>query len=530
MKKRLKWIIPLCIALAIAVGIGILALRYRASGAVLHNSVGSGRDGTYLIQIREKGARKLKLSDEKASEPVFSPSGRYFAVTLWEDHESSCVLYDTLAPRKPILHVPDYLSAFRPLDDGSLLYLRNDTIFLAKGEETTALARNIARMDTLSGDGSAVYCFRQVVDDRLDLCLLSLDGTLTTLMEDMDKNALQVVPGPDGQDIVICARRVSYETPAYSLVNDPLAVADVRSTDEDAAFRNGLREQLRQQTIPETLYTVWRIAGGKQALLVEGALAYYCDPVTGMVIYKPGRAFADAVDISSLREASIPACKTWYCTANGTRTALTELDGAEAITVQFPGDGHVLLHANNATLYVRRWDGNALSPADTVGGVSSFAPVLDEDGRLRIYYPMNGQLLCLSQGQKQVLCDGIYDFWVPGRRLPDGTVEMIDDMVYVRHYARDDSLRGGKKPPVTLSQMIHWPPSELYLLQRGEKELLVTMGDVYFLPDCALPDGSLVFLSAGTWRVTGPTRQEKLSVAADWYTLGTGSGKTVLLP
>ena len=35
--KKLKWIIPLCIVILIAAFIGILALRYRASGAVLHN-------------------------------------------------------------------------------------------------------------------------------------------------------------------------------------------------------------------------------------------------------------------------------------------------------------------------------------------------------------------------------------------------------------------------------------------------------------------------------------------------------------
>jgi len=511
MKKRLKWIISLCFVLLVAVGVLTLALRYRSSGQVLLSAVTSTRyEGTTLFQVREKGARFLTLSDASSSKSVYSPNGRYLALSHTPRSGAETVVYDTLRPRRPILRVEGRLSSFQPTDDGHLVYVHDEGLYHS---QRGVLAENIHDLGPVSCDGSAIYCFRPMQDGQA-LCRVDLsDGSLTPLLENVQRNTLQIVQDKNGQDILICAQKSICKFTAYDLVRDELAAADAASGDEAAQARNELRNKLKEEALSESVYTIWRIAGGKQEILAEGAmLGFFCDPLTGMVVHRLGRLFTEPVNITSLREAHIPSKANWYCTVGGTRTMLEELHGiteTDVFSVQFSGTGLLAIQAQGS-LYLR--ENGSLGSLEVVSrGVDHFGLVHRSDG-VALYFTSGRTLYCHAAGQTQTIQAGVWTADLPCRRLPDGTVQLIDDLVYVRTDA-PDRLHGGEKPPATLSQIITWPPSELYVLQGGEKTLIATIGNVYLSARGALPDGSLLCEVANTWRVLGPTRDERLAAS-----------------
>ena len=508
MKKKPRLILLSVALLIVLILLGVFF--FRSSGDILFCAVSSPNNGTYLIQAREVGARQIRLSKRSASGVTYSPSGRYVAFTCWEKNGSQARLYDTHHPRRPALTLDFRATALLPLDDGSLLTVENDRLSRTTKKGTALLAENIRYLGAVSGDGQSVYCFRPV-QDRLDLCRIDLsDGSLTTLLEHVEKSTLQVTQGPDGQDIIICAQTETCEFTAYDLVLDTLEEADAASTDEDAAFRNGLRKKLKAEALSESVYTVWRIADGMQERLAEGVMSgFYCDPLTGMVMHRLCRLFREPVNITSLREAHIPSSSAWYCTHGGTRTPLTDLKGVLPKVPQFSGDGTLAIW-KDTLLFLWQTENGVLQGPTLIDSVQDFCLLRREDGTSALYYKtLSGRLYCRDAAGERLLSEGAKSVHLPCRVLPDSTKQLIDDRIYVIKYADSRLSRG--ELPVTLSQIIRFRPADttLYLVQNGVETVVANISNNTLQPLAALTDGSLL-ADSGPLYIVGPNRTDRL--------------------
>jgi len=511
MKKKPRLILLSVSLLIVLILLGAFFFRYRSSGDVLFCAVSSPNNGTHLIQAREVGARQIRLSKRSASGVIFSPSGRYVAFTCWEKNGSQARLYDTHHPRRPALKLDFHATALLPLDDGSLLTIENDRLSRTTKKGTALLAENIRYLGAISGDGSAIYCFRPV-QDRLDLCRVDLsDGSLTTLLENVEETSLQVVQGEDGQDIIICAQPEICEVTAYDLVHDELAAADAASGDEAAQARNELREELKTQVYSDIVYTVYRIVGEKQEILASSVReTFYCDPLTGMVVHRLGRLSQEKVDILSLDEPYVPSISFWYCTVGDTRTALAELKGVLPNEPQFFDDGTLAIW-KDSILYLWQMENGALQEPEVIEVVPDFCLLRREDGTMGAYYKtFSGKLYCRDAQGEHLLSEGVQSVHLPCRVLPDGTKQLIGDMIYVIKYASYHGLRRDKLPPVTMHTFAPRPAdTTLFLVKDGVETVVANISNNTLRPLAALTDGSLLADSC-PWYIVGPDRTDRL--------------------
>ena len=422
MKKNLRLIL-LCIPLLIAaIIVGIFLVRFRSAGEVLLTGVTATDQGAYLLQAREVGARQIRLSRGESARLTLSPGGRYAAFTCKKDgHSRETLLFDLTQPRKPLLQLPQSAKVLLPLDDGSLLYIANDNLYRATKQQTTLLAENIRELGAVSGDGASIYCFRPVAENQLDLCRVDLsDGSLTTLLENAHHPSLQVVQDEAGQDIVICAQMHTYEFTAYDLVLDTLEEADAASNDEDAQKRNALRTRLKEKIITTTGRTVWRIVGSERQLLAEGVKeAYFCDPITGILVYRHCQRFAAPVEIQTLREAYIPERMQWHFSLLGTEFTPPELNGAFDAEPQFSGDGSLAI-LKDSVLYLWQMEDGVLGEAKVMmDPAQDFALLRSSDGGSCLYYKTSSGLLRRHDGtQDFILSANVLSAHLPCRVLP----------------------------------------------------------------------------------------------------------------
>jgi len=504
MKKKLRLVLlslPLLIA---AIIVSIFLIRYRSAGDVLLTGVTTANEGVYLLRAREVGAQQVRLSRGESAHLTLSSNGRYAAFTCKKgDSSRETLLYDLTQPRKPLLRLQQsYPKALLPLDDGSLISLSNSRLY-RNGE---ALADNIFSLGGLSADSTALYCLREVVEDRLDLCRISLsDGSLTTILENVRQSSLQLTQDAAGQDIIICAQKHLCEFTMYDLVHDSLAEADENATDEEAMKRNDLRERMRQESTRETVYTIYRITADKQEVLAEGVSHdFFCDPLTGIVVHRLGRLFQQKVDIATLRDKYVPLDHTWYCTVDGTRTPLlrTTIPAAE-ISVQFSGDGAMLAHWSSYS-YERLWhlkDGVPVE-ANLVNGIQSAHFLRNMDGEMQLYYKtFDGMLYCHDGEENRLIRENIWSAYLPCRILPDGTRQIVDDRIYVIADAGASDME----------DIRYWWPnnSTLLLMQNGKETVLANISNSSPSLIAALPDGS-VLMESGPLYIVGENRTDRL--------------------
>ena len=134
MKKRLRWILISVPLLVVVILAGIFLFRNRCTGEVLLNQVLTASADTYLLQVREVGARQIKLADGTASRITYSPNGRYLAFV---QNGFETLLFDTNRPRRAALRLDRSVVSLLPLDDGSLLYVVGDAVYRTDGKQTT---------------------------------------------------------------------------------------------------------------------------------------------------------------------------------------------------------------------------------------------------------------------------------------------------------------------------------------------------------------------------------------------------------
>ena len=522
MKKKLKWIIPLSLALLVVIVTISQLIRFRSSGDVLLNQVFTTSGDTYLLQAREVGAKQVRLSKYVGSRITFSPNGRYLAFSQWGGDGFETLLFDLRHPRRTLLRLGQSVSSLQPLDDGSLLYIESDTLYRATKQQTSLLAENIRSLGAVSGDGAAIYCFRPEADS-FALCRMTLStGSVEVLLEHVDETTLQVVQDENGQDIVICAQAFTYEFSAYDAVHDSLAEADAASTDEAAQTRNALRTRLKERIITTTGKTVWRIAGEDQQRLAEGVQGtYFCDPITGILVYRHCYPFAAPVEIEPLKETYLPVIKQGHFSLMGNAFTPAELNSSLDLLVQFSGDGTVAALLNEV-LYVYRAENGTFGEAVTMTDPArDFALLRREEGGSALYYQTTSGLLRRYDGtQDFILSTAVLSAHLPCRVLPNGTRQLIDDRVYIIQYAKT-SLRRENLPDTTMSQYIYYRPKEttLFLVSpKGEKTVGANISNNLLKTLAATSDGSIL-ADSGPFYILRPARIDRLRMRYQSYSI-----------
>ena len=512
MKKRLKWIIPLCIALAIAAFIGILALRYRASGAVLLSGLGS--DG--LIQIREKGFRRIELQEnDHMQDPAISPNGRY--VVFFSTKDSTCTLYDLQAPGKPLFSSTGKYYEAAATNDGRMLLLNKDRqLYLCDGQTERLLDAQVHSKGQLTRDGLRFYYFHKN-GEQYDLCRLDLKGgTPEVLLENAAPEFLQLSQDEQGRDLVCAARRQIREATRYDLVTDKLAEADAGSRDEAAIARNKLRQQLKTEPVRREVWTIFRMENGTWQTLADGVYRdFFCDVRTGQVVCCVSALYAPQMDLKDIIGARIPTTARWYCFNGETRFELEPLRMIDNPTsVTFTERGPAIMVGKELLC----WDGPVCT--ERIDRVSGFCTFRNTAGEEEVYYLTheNDLFRCTPTGPERI-SQGVHNMYIPCRTLPDGSRQAIDNRVYLLKYY-DETMQNPHTSEVSLSR-VSYPPMVLYLLQDGVQTPILKINDG-FSPLACLEDGTLIAHAGGMLWVLNENRSDRLTT--------TGLGVRWLVP
>jgi len=221
----------------------------------------------------------------------------------------------------------------------------------------------------------------------------------------------------------------------------------------------------------------------------------------------------------------------WHFSLLGAEFTPPELDRAFSAEPQFSGDGQVAVLMPTALYLWQAENGTFGAPEVMTDLAQDFCLLRREDGGSCIYYKTSSGLLRRYDGSQDfILSTNVLSAHLPCRVLPDGTRQLIDDMVYVITYA-ETGLRRETLPAATMSQMINYRPraTTLYLVApNGVKTVVANISNNLLKTLAALPDGSML-AESGPFYIVGENRTDRLRLRYQSYSIRAAWSATELL-